>query len=141
MRRTLQFHSRIVPPFDEQHGVIAPIKTKLVVDTSKATSLVMTFSPCEEHEVTWHSNISLLSDSFAGKQAEDEEHGDICFRVDAKAQEVTLTLTSHEGFSELKMPYLPLLQLMDQLQASGFTAWQLPEITDEDIALLFQEAE
>lgn len=137
MRCTLKFTSRLVLP--SETGQTLPVKMRILVDTEKPCSMHMKFLPGSEGEIIWCSSVSLLMDAFAGTSAPD--NGDIIFCVDAKSQEVRLLLTSREGTAELILPYLPLLQLMDQLHASGFKPWQLPEVTDEEIALLLQEAE
>lgn len=137
MRSTLKFTTRLVLP--DGNGKTIPVEMHMLVNTDKPCSMHMKFLPGSEGETIWCSSVSLLMDAFAGASTPDK--GDIVFCVDAKSQEVRLLLTSYEGTAELILPYLPLLQLMDQLHASGFKPWQLPEVTDEEIAQLLQEAE
>ena len=136
MRRTLQLTSRIVLPTCTGKLTTLPIDSRFTFDTDKAYSLEMVFS-CGEEEIVWCSSISMLADAFEGTVHE----GDVMFSVNAKAQQVRLALGSPAGVAELMLPYLPLLQMMDQVRAAGFKPWQPPAISDADIALLLQEAE
>ena len=137
MRRTLNFTSKLVLPTITSELETLPVRSRFVLDTSKMYSLQMTFLPSSENEVVWYSSISMLTDAFAGTT----HQGDIIFSVDVSAREVTLLLDNREGTAELLLPYQPLEDAITQARAAGFRPWQFPEITDEAITLLLQEAE